>query len=453
MKKYKLKKAGLLATAAVAAFVINGRAQSVDSLLDKLVDKGILTVKEAQELRTESDKDFDKAYATKTGMPEWVTALKFNGDVRVRYENFTAENPAFVDQNRFRFRLRFGAVATFMDDFEAGFRLTSSQQQGNFGGDPISGNATMTDNASKKYIFIDQAYGKWSPLKGPHLSGSVTVGKMENPFVFSDMVFDPDYTPEGMALQTGYRFNDAQSLQLIGGAFVLDELGGSSDDAYLYGVQARLDSSWTTKVKISAGIAGMIIQNDQSLVNGAVPNINRGNDRNADPVPGSYPVYNFNPIVGDVSLTYTFDSGPLYTGPFPVKFGGDAIYNPAAASSSASLADNYGYSAGILIGKAGKKGTWELAYTWKFLGGNAWWEELVDSDFGAFYQAPQVNSGLGAGYGSGTGVQGHIVKLAYSPYDCIILSAKWFRTELLNGSPPGSDSTMNRVQVDAMWKF
>lgn len=450
MKKQKLGKAGLLATAAVAAFVINGRAQSVDSLLDKLVDKGILTVKEAQELRTESDKDFDRAYAAKTGMPDWVTSLKFNGDVRVRYENFTADNPLFIDQNRFRFRLRFGAVATFMDDFEAGFRLTSSQEQGSFGGDPISGNATFTDNASKKYIFIDQAYGKWSPLKGPHLSGSLTVGKMENPFVFSDMVFDQDYTPEGIAMQSGYRFNDAQTVQLIGGAFVLDELGASSDEAYLYGVQARLDSSWTPKIKSSAGVAGLFIVNDQDLINTAVPNINRGNDRNA----ATAPSYNFNPIVADASLTYMLDSAPLYTGQFPIKVGGDAIYNPAAPSSSPALTDNYGYSAGILIGKAGKKGTWELAYTWKYLGGNAWWEELVDSDFGAFYQTPLANSGLGApAYGSGTGVQGHIVKLAYSPYDSITLSAKWFRTELLNGSPPGSDSTMNRVQVDALWRF
>ena len=380
----------------------------------------------------------------------------------MRYENFTAENPAFADgRNRFRFRLRFGAVATLMDDFEAGFRLTSSEQQGTFGGDPISGNATFTDNASKKFIYIDQAYGKWSPLKGPHLSGSVTVGKMENPFVFSDMVFDQDYTPEGLAMQTAYRFNDAQTVQLIGGAFVLDEIGATSDDAYLYGIQVRLDSSWTTKIKTSAGVAGMIIQNDQSLVNGAVPNINRGNDRNGpDPVPGTYPAYNFNPIVTDSSLTYTLDSGPLYTGPFPIKVGGDFIVNPAAPSSAPTLADNYGYSAGILIGKAGKKNTWELSYTWKYLGGNAWWEELVDSDFGAFYQQSIPNDGFvtgtnptGTGYGSGTGVQGHIVKLAYSPYDAITVSAKWFRTELINGSPVGSDSKMNRIQVDALWRF
>src|SRR5688500_10465735 len=62
--------------APVAGYVINGSAQSVDSLLDKLVDKGVLTVKEANDLREESDKDFTKAYAAKSGMSEWVSALK-----------------------------------------------------------------------------------------------------------------------------------------------------------------------------------------------------------------------------------------------------------------------------------------------------------------------------------------------------------------------------------------
>ena len=51
----------------------------VHKLLDKLVDKGILSVKEANELREEADKDFAKAYSVKSGMPDWVTALKLNG--------------------------------------------------------------------------------------------------------------------------------------------------------------------------------------------------------------------------------------------------------------------------------------------------------------------------------------------------------------------------------------
>jgi hypothetical protein len=106
---------------------------------------------------------------------------------------------------------------------------------------------------------------------------------------------------------------------------------------------------------------------------------------------------------------------------------------------------------GVQFGKAGKKKTYELAYTYKVLGADAWYEEVVDSDFGAFYQtAPPGGS---AGYGAGTNTKGHIVKLSYSPFDSLTLSAKWFRTELVNESPAGSDPMMNRVQVDAVLKF
>src|SRR4249920_3139511 len=103
MKKQKWT-LGLVAIAAVAGYVVNGHAQSVDSLLDKLVDKGVITVKEANELREESDKDFTKAYSAKSGMSEWVSALKFNGDIRGRYESFYFDNPNGVDRQRFRYR-------------------------------------------------------------------------------------------------------------------------------------------------------------------------------------------------------------------------------------------------------------------------------------------------------------------------------------------------------------
>src|SRR4051812_40331957 len=109
----------------IAAIASRGsiQAQSADALIDKLVDKGILTVKEANELREESDKGFNTAYSVKSGMLDWVTALKFNGDLRGRYEGFFGDNPAFVDRERFRYRLRFGAVATLKDDLEVGLRL------------------------------------------------------------------------------------------------------------------------------------------------------------------------------------------------------------------------------------------------------------------------------------------------------------------------------------------
>ena len=125
------------------------------------------------------------------------------------------------------------------------------------------------------------------------------------------------------------------------------------------------------------------------------------------------------------------------------------MINPAAPSA----ADNNAYSVGVQFGKSGKKKTWDISYTYKWLGANSWWEELVDSDFGAYYAGTQANSGLGAGYGAGTNVKGHIVRFAYSPADSVTLSVKWFRTDLIVPVPATSRSMMDRVQVDAQWKF
>jgi hypothetical protein len=443
--------AGALATAALGA---SAHAQSADALIDKLVQKGVLTVKEANELREEADKDFKTAYQVKSGMPDWVDSLKFSGDFRGRFEGFFGDglqqgsapgSPDFVDRYRWRYRLRFGAVATLKQDFEVGFRLTSSDAVGTTGGDPISGNTTFNNDASKKFIYIDQAYVKWAPLHTADWTGSVTFGKMENPFVFSDMVFDPDYTPEGGALQASYNLGSGHSLKLNTGAFVLSELGGSPNDPWMFGSQLLWDATWQKKLTSSLGVALLSIAKAESLSNAQVPNVNRGNTRDGLGIP----VYNFNPIVADAALTYTLDSFPVYTGTFPIKLSGEYTYNPAAPNG----ADNFAYNVGIQFGKAGKKQTWEASYTWKYLGGNSWYEEVVDSDFGAYYQDAQPNSGLALGYGAGTNAKGHIVKVAYSPYDFVTLSVKWYYTSLIEPVPASSNNTINRLQVDASFKF
>jgi hypothetical protein len=289
------------------------------------------------------------------------------------------------------------------------------------------------------------------PDLGADTTMALTVGKMENPFVFSDLVFDGDYTPEGIGLQLGRKLNDRHSLKFLAGGFVLDEIGSLSTDPYLYGGQIRWDAAWNKKVSSSAGIAGLNIVHDENLSNTGVPNVNRGNTRQTFISNGStnqVPAFNFNPIIADAAVTYAFDSFAGYPGAFPVRLGGDFIYNPAAPDA----VDNYGYSIGITFGKAGRKGAWEVGYTWKWLGSDAWWEEMVDSDFGAFYGGTLPLSGTSAGYGSGTNVKGHILRAAYSPYDTVTLSVKWLHTDLINPVTV-ANSTMNRVQVDASWKF
>ncbi len=445
-KKIKWTAAGVLAS---VAFGTSAIAQSSDALLDKLVEKGILTTKEANELKDETDKGFTTAYQVKSGMPDWVTALKFNGDFRGRFEGFYAETPAFVDRNRFRYRVRFGATATLQDDFEIGLRLSSGDPVGGFSvnsGNPVSGNTTLQDNASRKFIYVDLAYAKWAPIHTPDWSGSVIFGKMENPFVFSHIVLDPDYNPEGLALQLAYNLNAEHSLKLSAGAFVLDELAASSYDPYLGAAQLRFDSTWNKKIATSLGVSALAIKNDQSLVNGNVPNVNRGNTRDVFGAPAS----NFNPIVGDASLTYTLESFPAYTGAFPIKAGGDFLYNGAAESK------NKAFSAGVTFGKAGKKGLWEISYQYRYLGADSWYEELPDDDFGGFYVQQQPNAGFtapGAGYGGGTNLRGHFIKATYSPYDSMAFSLTYYNAKLIDPDPTGSRISVGHLLVDVMWKF
>src|SRR5687768_6170593 len=325
----------------LAAFAsLTTSAQSTDALLDKLVDKGIITVDEANELRDQSDKDFNSAFQVRSGLPDWVTSLRIGGDFRGRYEMFTAADDSylasphtddtFVDRHRFRYRIRPGIVATIRDNFEVGFRLTSSEAQGNFGGDPISGNTSFQDNASKKFIYIDLAYGRWTAVNNADWSLNLTVGKMENPFVFSDMVFDGDYTPEGFAQQFSFNLGEAHQLKLNLGEFALDEVSTDSDDPYMLGAQLRLESAWNKHIATSLGVSALLIANDEALretpasptvvpvlddagnpigtvtIPGSatpnVPNVNSGNTRTS-----GFLANNFNPYIADAAFTYTLD--------------------------------------------------------------------------------------------------------------------------------------------------
>lgn len=444
----KTRKLGIL-LGTLAALLNSAHAQNSDALLNKLVQKGILSSKEADDLRKENDAAASKVLHAKAGVPDWVTSLKIGGDFRARYDQIASENEAFLDRHRFRYRLRAGMVANMLDNFEVGFRLTSSEnQENNFGGDPISGNSTMQNNGSKKFIFIDQAYAKWSPTLSDTMRNSIIVGKMENPFVYSDVVFDADYTPEGIADQFSWNITDAQTLRLTGAAFALDELSGSSHDPYYYGGQIRLDSKWSPRIETSAGVAAYILQNPGSLVNAAVPNINAGNTREG--AAGEL-AYHFNPVYADASLTYKLDHFPLYPGACPIKVFGDVVNNPAAPTR------NSAFSGGVQLGRSGKKGAWDLSYRYRFVEADSTYEEFAESDFGAFYPSAPTSFG-GGGYKAGTNLKGHVIRANYSVSHSLTFGLTYVLAELLQddkfvSSKADSDTKTGRLLMDALWKF
>lgn len=423
--------------------------QSADSLINKLVQKGILTTQEARDLQQETKQDFTKAFSAKIGLPDWVTGMKFGGDLRLRLDSIQSQGLSIPDRNRYRYRIRVGTAIDLKDDWQIGVFLTSSDPDatdaGKLGqaGDPISQNASFKDNGGKKWVFFDKVYARWTPIKTSDWLAVSTLGKMDNPFHFpSTMVFDKDYTPEGFSQELTHHFTKDQTVKLVFGGFALDEIPASNNDPVLLASQLRWDARWTPAWSTTLGVAGLSITGTRNLSSGNVPDIGQGNTRNAAGVLQG----RFNDFYVDGGVTWKTPQFPFYRGEFPVTLSGDYLHNLSQSS------DNVGYSVGLQLGKAGKKGQWELNYRWTSLQGNAWYEEMAESDFGGFYAAAPV-AGQAAGYRSGTNVRGHWVKGSYAFTDAVTFSVAYFLTELIHPSPANSDSGAGRLFVEAVWKF
>ena len=465
MKINKTKKTTKLAlfagAAALAALTPQAHAQSSDALIDKLVDKGILTSDEAKDLRVQSDNDFRTALAAKSGMPDWVTSYKVYGDFRARYDQVssTQNNTKFVERDRYRFRLRAGLIISMQDNLEVGFSITSGDpataNSFNNAGNPNSNNSTMQDNGTKKNVYIDTAYGKWTPLNSDGWLLSATFGKMYNPLQFTPMVFDADWTPEGVALQSGYTFNDQQALLVNGAAFVEDQGVGGGDTGSvqapaLFAGQVIWNANWTQKLSTSLGLGGYLLSNSQNLTTTAVPYINQGNSRKT--TAGGALINGYCPLIADASATYKLDSFPLYPGVFPIKVAGEYINNVDANSGNNN---NQGVWAGITLGKSGTKKTWDLIYRYEYLEADATYDQLVDDDNGVYYQnAPH---GGAAGWYGGTNIKGHLIKADYSFTDSLTLSFTCYINDLIApglNAPAGEPKNgATHLMADLMWKF
>lgn len=475
MKKLKTSKnpakfAVYAGATALMALTCQSQAQSsVDALLNKLEQKGILTVDEARQLKEEnaqdSANDFKKAFDSKITMPDYVKNYKFYGDFRGRYDEVasTDGNANFAQRNRFRYRLRAGVLVSLKDNLEVGFSLTSADSAGgSYGGNPNSSNTTMQDNGTKKGVYIDTAYGKWTALNDDGWFLSTTIGKMYNPMQFTPMVFDPDWTPEGAAIQAGYTFNEHHAIVVNGAAFVEDqEVNGQDVGSVrapgLFAGQAAWNATWTQKLSTSLGLGGYTIINPANLTTANVPYINQGNTRvfSTTPLPnGSYVLANnYSPLIADASATYKLESFPLYTGAFPIKVQGEYINNVGAMAHNVN---NIGYWAGITFGKSGKRHTWDISYRYEYLEANAVYDQLTDDDNGAYYQ--NAPTGGAVGYYGGTNIKGHLIKANYSITDALTLSFTCYLNQLITpnlntaGLGEPNNSAMH-LMADLMWKF
>ena len=207
LKNQKTTKVAIFAgAAALMALTPQTQAQtSVDNLLNKLEQKGILTPNEARDLRAESDEEatnqMNNLPASKWKISDSIKSIQLFGDLRLRYEyrgvdNIPGAERATFYRERFRYALRIGIHGDLFDNFHYGLRLETSSNPrspwATFGNNTTGGSVTASDKAQSG-IGVGQAFIGWHPTDWAEF----TVGRMPMPLYITPMVWDSDINPEG----------------------------------------------------------------------------------------------------------------------------------------------------------------------------------------------------------------------------------------------------------------
>jgi len=256
------------------------------------------------ELKDEVVKDVkqdakSEGWGIPAALPEWVAAINPSFDMRIRFadefygsdnvgnefptgpydwlavnkngsglDNFANNHPSDAylntkkDRLRIRERFRLGFEAKIADGLKAGVRFATSNINNPVSNDQTLGNTGQSydfaiDRAFLQYDFVDSKGNDWF---------TAYAGRTLNPFVSTDVVFDPDLSFEGVAGSFRYHFNQEDpklrnyhapnptarfginqgqqtpdSVFLTLGVFPIQDVNFSVNDKWLYGGQLGAD--------------------------------------------------------------------------------------------------------------------------------------------------------------------------------------------------------------------
>ena len=417
----------LAGTAAWLAFPNHAGAQSSDALINKLVDKGILTSQEADQLKKEAaESETNLVSASKWRLSNAIKDIGLFGDLRFRYEYRGVDNPKSADlttgdtyrRERFRYALRFGIRGDLYDNFYYGIRLETSTN-------PRSPWVTFADDSNptpsaknSDGIYVGQVYLGWKPTDWYEM----TVGRMPMPLYITPMIWDSDINPEGAFEKFKYSPNDKLDLFADFGQFdyenVNPETGSSpSSDTFLLAWQlgANVKFARDMSFKIAPVIYNYVGNGNTNANNGVnLPFTGQGNSVGLNPGVSGFPLnatYNENGIndllVLEIPAEYNVKIVNPTLGAFNLRLFGDFAYNLDGADRARTAArvggiphtytsDIKAYQVGLGVGSAGpvygptqglvygstsKKNTWEARVYWQHIEQYAVDVNLIDSDF------------------------------------------------------------------------
>jgi hypothetical protein len=241
----------------------------------------------------------DDKFGPQPLVPDWVNRITLFGDIRLRYEldnfpggndntgafpNFNAINtgPPFdvqgtsfppeynvdKDRQRFRFRVRVGLNADLGDGFSIGIRGATGENDSPVTENQTLGNANNAQggNFQKYSVWLDRAFLKWEAGGLPERDLTITVGRMDNPFFSTTLIWANDLGFDGAAISGRYQIVRGLTPFITAGAFPVYNTDFNfantsaakfdSTDKYLYAVQGGVD--WSLNHDFHLKVAGAL---------------------------------------------------------------------------------------------------------------------------------------------------------------------------------------------------
>lgn len=461
----------------------------------------------------------------KSDSSDWTKRFRITGDIRARYEgqfypsgndntgaflnvnaintgsgvDINPNNVATVpfnnvdqDRNRFRLRVRFGTDIDLGQNFSAGLRVATGSDNSpvtenqTFGG----ANSAQGGNFGKYAIWLDRAFIKYEMGGEPDKDLAFTIGRFDNPFFHTNMIWSDDVGFDGAVIQGKYKVAEGVTPFLVAGAFPVfnTDLNFSSnqsskfrsEDKYLFAGQ--LGTNWTINHDFSAKVAVAYYHFEN--IEGKVSSLINASKNEAGDTDDSRPSFaqngntymairDFKPLPLPTDTTPEFQYFGLATpfhevaatgqldfsrfDPFHMWLVGEFVKNVAfdraaiesggspnmpgprnnVSGSGAFLGGDSGYIVKLNLGKVALEELWDwnVGLSYRYVESDATVDAFTDSDFG--------------GALAGTNLKGYTVgaNLALSPR--IWTGLRWMSADAIVGPAYKNDL----IQFDINAKF
>ena len=373
---------------------ISFAGSSVDTLIQKLEDKGILTAQEATQIKGEiaSNEKTSQETSVKTLLPEWLNSMKITGDFRLRDQwqvRHLRDVPSAVGtndlaRNRGRFRARVNFEDQVNDKLKVIAGIATNGESGAYPGNSRSNNITFGGNGgtegtfNKSAVVWNKAYAIYTPNAYITLMG----GQMDNPiWEPASLLWDPDITPTGGAVQLQKRLNDYITPFSTNAMFIFKDstpsnsAAGIKTDPYIYISQEGIKGNLTEKVYYKAAGSFYNVSNPTHIV---LDNSNASNTISSA-ASGTYS-YNYYLVGGAVDLGINDPLGELLPSPLYIPQAG--VFGQYFKNLDPSH-QNSAWMMGAYVGSSSINGfgTWKVQSYYKVLERDSWLDALPDDDF------------------------------------------------------------------------